>query len=164
MGGAVTAALGAGASPAGAGVAGLGTPATADAQADALLTDTLGVARSSRAIGTDPDHRGQYVFAGGNVQGMPDAQQLVLIAFATDLGSAADASIGNRIGKVRTLGDNAVAELTAAVNETVADLVKRGIVRVESVEIDVDRTNARSTQIARFTDLASGRTFAVPLA
>ena len=159
----VTAALGAGASPAGVGPAGFGTVPTAAAQTDALLEDANGATHSSRAIGTDPDHRGQYVFSGGNVLGMSDAEQLVLLAFTTELGSAADASLGNRLGQVRTLGDNAAQEIEAAVRDTVAGIVKRGLVRVESVQVDVSRTDARAAILVQFTDLTTGRAFAVPL-
>ena len=159
----MTAALGFGVAPYGISSFGFGSPATATPPTGTILTGSQGRVYSSRAIGTDIDNRGQYVVGDdGRVLGMPDGRQMVLLAYTTVYGSAADGTLGQRLGNLRKIGDDAQATVEALAREPVAALISRGIVRFDGVDVRRIGLTAISV-LVRLQDLTTNTPFAVAL-
>lgn len=123
---------GAGTQPAGTTPAGVGEPHQGDEQTGVLFEDTsTGDILAGRAI----DHRtGDYTFTShGRIGGMTEAQQNVLLAVKTDLGTSAVRDMGNRLRQIRKIGVGFQRELEDVYASALARLTNAGTVQLESV-------------------------------
>jgi hypothetical protein len=154
---------GLGGSPLGAGPYGWGTIATAPTPGGGIYRGPQGQQYNSRAISVERATLGQYIYDEfGRAVGGPDVQQLVILAAKTDLGSAAVQDLGNTFGETRFVGDDFAAQQTARANETFKDLVDRGLVRIDSIEVDGGGGLPAVTTV-HLTDLTTGNPIDVPL-
>ena len=144
--------LGAGAAPAGSSQAGFGAPATATPPSGSPHRDTTGQQWGSRAI----DGQGHYVFGDdGRVAGMPDVQQLVILAATEKHEKSAVPDIGERYSEVRKIGANVQQEMDARAAATFAHLVDAGWVRIDGVEVQVAPSGGLVAVIVHLFDLTT---------
>ncbi len=156
--------LGMGAAPMGSSVFGFGTPAAATASAGSSLVTTDGFQSGSRKISTLQTDRGQYAIGtDGRHVGMNDAEQLVLLALGTMQGSsAAGITVGQNFSSIRKIGPNFQSDVTARVNEALANIIKLGLVRLDSVEF-VGSIGSRAGIIINITNLTTGKPLSISL-
>lgn len=148
--------LGLGLSPLGVGPYGFGTPATAPLLGGGIYLGPKGEQFNSRAISLDRGTAGQYVYNEfGRARGMPDVQQLVILAAKTELGSSAAQTLGNEFNQVRYVGDSFEQEQRARVEAAFASLVGQGLIRIDSIEVD-GGNGLPSKTLVHITDLTTG--------
>lgn len=124
---------GAGFAPAGASSAGYGVPDAPPMPSTAPLPDQqTGVPQTGRFI--DPVTK-DYAFApDGRMYGMGTVPQLVQLALTTTFGSSAVPSFGERFTLIQEKGANFQQQIASAVANCLADLVKRKLVLIKSVQ------------------------------
>jgi hypothetical protein len=129
---------------------GLGTPATSSTNGGALLPNERGETQGSRYI--NPRTRRYEYDEHGRAKGMPNVQQLVLMAFMTIRGSSAMPDLGDEAPS-GVIGANFVARRKEAVTRAAAHLVDGNL--IEIISIDVDPKARPIFTIVRWRDLTT---------
>lgn len=124
--------LGTGVSPAGAAAAGYGVPDAASVPNNAILPAAItGFPQTGRYLNPQT---GDYQFTSdGRLMGMDTVPQLVTIALKTIRGSSAIPTLGQTFSQIQEKGPSFLAQMTAACNMALADLVKRNMVQIKRV-------------------------------
>lgn len=87
---------------------------------------------------------------------MTRAQQFVYLAVATDLGSSAVATLGNRLKTIKTIGHAFANELEQVFREALAPGVANGLIEILSIEAQRFRSTGAYV-IIRWRDLETGQ-------
>jgi hypothetical protein len=159
--------LGAGLAPAGTSQAGFGVPDTAAVAVDAILPDPVtGFAQTGRYLNFT---LGDYAFtADGRLQGQSTVSQLVTLALTEVRGSSAIPTLGQTFTKIQEQGANVQQQLTSAVRQALADLIKRNFVKLTNVAITpistAQGTNPDGQRIlVQWVDLTTGQPQTTPI-
>ncbi len=142
-----------GAAPFGVAPYGVGTPATAPEPGGKIHRDeATGAQFGSRKLNK---YTKQYEFDDyGRVLGMADVQQMVQIAVSTELGSSAVRNLGHELRTVLDITDNFQRRVQTILESALADLVKRKL--VEIITVDVRRVNTSGLYaLLRWRDLTT---------
>lgn len=115
---------------------GLGTPLTAAGNEGNVLADDTGKSQGSRVINS---RTRRYEFdENGRAKGQINTQALVQLALLTVLGSSAMPRLGEEpSGGV--IGANFAQKRKASIQSALADLVRRKLISVVSIEVDTKR-------------------------
>lgn len=125
-----------GAQPAGSSPYGIGTPAVADGTGGTILLDpTTNRSTGSRKI--DQTTRDYVVDEYGRFVGMPDVQQLVLMAVTTRKGSAAMRDLGHELDRIDRISTNVARRVDLTLRACVQHLVTRGLIEVVGTTVEV---------------------------
>lgn len=139
---------------------GPGTPAVAPALGGKTLTDpSTGQQLGSRKI--DPT-TGQYVIdpSTGRIAGMTNAQQLVYLATRTRKGSSALQGLGQTLADIERIGAGFEKRVDTILRDAVQTLVDRGIITVDSVDVQKVKTPDGRTVVfvnLRWRDVSTGQ-------
>lgn len=125
-----------GSQPAGSSPYGLGTPTTAPEDGGAIFRDpATGLSTGSRLIDSVTK---DYVYDEyGRAVGMPDVQQLVLLATSTRKGSASMRELGQELAKIDRITVNTARRVDVTMREAVQHLVARGLIEIQGTTVEV---------------------------
>ena len=145
----------AGLAPAGTSPAGLPQAAPGASLATVVLPDpTTGLAQPCRRI--DPAG-GDYVFTSdGRVEGMTAAQQGMLLAMKTVLGSAADGALGQDFSTLQTKGPDYTRQVSTRINAAATRLVAAGLVEIVDIQVANLANPDGGVAVVRWRDLSTG--------
>jgi len=126
--------IGAGGCPAGSSSAGYGVPDKANVPNNAILPLPInGLPQTGRAI--DPTTKSYTFTADGRIVGAPTVQQLVQLALTTVQGSSCIPPLGQTLSLIREKGTNYAQQVTAAITNALANLVKNKLVQIVSITV-----------------------------
>jgi len=126
--------IGAGGCPAGSSSAGYGVPDSAAVPNNALLPlPANGLPQTGRAL--NPTTKSYSFTTDGRVVGCPTVQQLVQLALTTIFNSSAQAGLGSKLSLIQEKGSDYGQQVTAAITDALADLVKDKLVQIVSVTV-----------------------------
>ena len=148
--------IGAGGAPAGSSAAGYGVPDAAFVPNNAILPAIrTGLPQTGRAI--DPVKKDFIMQADGRLQGMGTVPQLVQLAVTTILGSSCLPTLGQSFLQIQEKGTNFAQQVTAKINDALADLIQSKQVKLVDVSID-QPPGVPDAAIVKFTwiDLTTG--------
>jgi hypothetical protein len=147
--------VGAGGSPAGTSPAGYGVIDTALFSATAPLPDTrTGLSQGGRYINASS---GDYSFgADGRLLGMPNVNQLVLLAIKTQLGSSAQPGLGLDLSSAQNKTPDFANKLTSILQNALADLVTRKLVQITSIVVPPNPNPDSGIAVVNWLDLTTG--------
>lgn len=149
--------LGLGLSPLGVGPYGLGTPAVAPTPGGAVYRDDQGVQQNGRAISIARGSSGQYVYDEfGRAKGMPDVHQMLILAAGTVKGSSVSRNLGQRFFEARYITTDFERQQRTRVEEAFKDLVDRGLIRIDAVEV-MPGNGEPAVTLVKTTDLLTNR-------
>jgi hypothetical protein len=159
--------LGTGTSPFGTGAYGYGTAAVAPVPGGLINRDSRGRQQGSLALlqPTSPGGQSyamtsqspkiQYVFDEfGRRVGAPDVVHMVILALATVRGTSVDPNIGQRFAEIRKVKDSFQKDMQTRVEEALADLTSRKLIRIDSVTTEPGNGSPAATRV-RLTDLST---------
>lgn len=153
----MTSPFGIGATALGTTTAGYGTPSATPLTTAVIYRDEKsGEVYGSAKLDLSPVSKCAYVYdADGNKIGQPDGHQLVTLALATELGSCCIQTLG-RAAPPAAINDSYVQDEKARVSNALDDLVTRGIVSIDSIDVNPNGGNP-SLVSATITDNATGK-------
>jgi hypothetical protein len=136
---------------------GFGQPAQAPVPTGGIYLDAQGQQHGGRELSLARDTRGQYVYGSdGRARGMIDVHQLVILAARTVLGSSVSPTLGQKFGEVRYVSDTFAQDQRGRVEEAFGELVRAGLIRIDSIEVDPDGGLPART-VVRMTDLTTNQ-------
>lgn len=90
--------------------------------------------------------------ATGQSLGMTNAQQLVYMAFKTDLGSSAMREIGQKLAKIKRIGPSFALEVDVELRRVVQHIVDQKVIEVVGTSVQIVRPGAARASL-RFRDV-----------
>ena len=148
--------IGAGGAPAGTSAAGYGVPDSGTVNINVPLPSPItGASLTGRLI--DPVTKDYVYTADGRAQGQATVPQLVLLALSTVLGSSAIPTLGQTFSQIQEKGPNFKAQLTSAVQNALAAVIKAKQVQLLSVDVQEPPSNPDAgIAIVKWKDLTTG--------
>lgn len=111
---------------------GIGQPADVDPNGGKILADEFtGESRGSRRL--DPRSKDYLVDSFGRIRGMPNVQQLVLLAVSTELGSSSVRELGQELKKIERITNTFARRAASTMGAALQPLVDQGLIEVQSV-------------------------------